>query len=149
MDNKARRASVIALIDLAGGDDYRDRADAGRGLAAFAEMNEARETLVRLILDADDTFVTRVTTEALLRRKDLVGLTIVAAALAVADSNRGDWINIAVADVLAVFSRDRDDALRRCETLALDPDERVRRGADELVGMLIEIEPALHAVQNE
>src|SRR5947209_466677 len=98
MDNNARRASVIALNDLAGGEDYRDRADAGRGLAGFAEMPEAHETLVKLILDTDDTFVTRATAEALLRRKDVVGLAVVAAALAVADSNRGDWIHVAVTD---------------------------------------------------
>jgi len=149
MDNHARRASVIALGELGHSEDYRDRADAGRGLAGFAEIPEAREMLLDLILDADDTFVTRATAEALLRRKDVVGLATVAAALAVADPNHGDGIHTAVTEVLGVFSRDRDAALQECETLTQDPDERVRRGADQLIDMLAEIDPVLFAVQGD
>ncbi|MFJ9779070.1 hypothetical protein ACIRSS_05775 [Amycolatopsis sp. NPDC101161] len=73
---------MAALIELAGSADYRDRADAGRGLAGFAEMPEARGPLLELVLDDRDTFVTRVTAEALLRRQDLAGLAVVASALA-------------------------------------------------------------------
>jgi hypothetical protein len=63
VSNEARRAVVAALIELAGSPDYRDRADAGRGLASFAEMPEARGPLLELALDDRDTFVTRVTAE--------------------------------------------------------------------------------------
>ncbi|XTZ18748.1 hypothetical protein ACQSSU_15915 [Micromonospora echinospora] len=110
MDDEARRAAVAALKDLVRGRDYRDRADAGRALASFAERPEAAEALRELVLDVDDTFVTRATTEALLRRMDTVGLATVAYALAQADSNHGDWIHAAVVDVFGVFSRDRDAA---------------------------------------
>ncbi|UMP07230.1 hypothetical protein [Amycolatopsis sp. EV170708-02-1] len=84
MSNQARRAVVAALIKLAGSPGYRDRADAGRSLANFAEMPEAREPLLELVLDAGDTFVTRATAEALLRRQDSAGLAVVASALAAA-----------------------------------------------------------------
>ncbi|OZV84527.1 hypothetical protein CA850_01350 [Micromonospora echinospora] len=149
MDDEARRAAVAALKDLVRSRDYRDRADAGRALASFAERPEAAEALRELVLDVDDTFVTRATTEALLRRMDTVGLATVACALAQTDSNHGDWIHAAVIDVFGVFSRDRDAAMRDCAALTRDPDERVRRGADQLLAILAEIDPILHEVRND
>lgn len=136
MDNEARRAVVTALMGLAESSDYRDRADAGRALAAFAETPEAGSPLLKLLLDADDTFVTRVTAEALLRRHDAAGLAAVAAALAGADANHADWIHTAVLDVFGAFSSDRDAAVRGCEALARDPEERVRQGAELLTRLL-------------
>jgi hypothetical protein len=149
MNDEARRAAVIALIGLAGSHDYRDRADAGRALASFAETPEARGPLLELVLDAGDTFVARVTAEALLRRQDAVGLVAVASALAAADSNHADWIQSAVLDVFGVFSRDRDAAVRGCEVLTRDHDERVRRGSDQLLDMLTKINPILYPAQND
>ncbi len=72
------------MIELAKSSDYRDRADAGRAMASFAEISTARNGLLGLVLDARDTYVTLVTAEALLRRQDSAGLAIVAAALATA-----------------------------------------------------------------
>jgi hypothetical protein len=149
MDNEARRAVVTALTGLAGSRDYRDRADAGRALAGFAEMPEARGSLVKLVLDAADTFVTRVTAEALLRRHDAAGLAAVAAALIAADSNHADWIHTAVLDVFGVFSSDRDAGVRACEALTRDPDERVRQGAERLTRLLGEINPVLHPARGD
>jgi hypothetical protein len=149
MNDEARRVVVAALVRLAGGRDYRDRADAGRGLASFAEVADARDVLVELVLDAGDTFVTRATAEALLRRQDAVGLTTVASALANADPNHADWIHTAVVDVFCVFSRDRDAAVQVCEALIRDPDEGVRRGAERLIAMLSEIDPVLYPAQND
>jgi hypothetical protein len=149
MSNEARRAAVIALNRLAGSGDYRDRADAGRALASFAEVPEARRPLLELVLDAGDTFVTRATAEALLRRQDAVGLAAIASALAVADANHADWIHTAVLDVFSVFSRERDAAVRVCEVLTRDPDERVRQGIDHLTRMLAEITPILYPASNE
>jgi hypothetical protein len=60
------------------------RADAGRSLASFAGMPEATGALLAIVLDADDTFVTRVTATALLQRHDRAGLAVVASALAAA-----------------------------------------------------------------
>jgi len=147
MGNEARRAAVAALIRLAESPDYRDRADAGCSLATFAEMPEARGPLLGLVLDADDTFITRATAEALLRRQDSAGLEVVATALAAADPNHVEWIHTAVLDVFGVFSRDRDAAVRECEVL--DSDEQTRCGLDQLTTMLVGITPILHPAQND
>ncbi len=144
MDSALRRAAVMALGELGRSSDFGDRADAGRGLAGFAEMEEAARPLLELVLDREDTFVTRVTAEALLRRQDKAGLTLVASALAVADPNHRDWIHTAVLDVFAIYAGDRDDAMRLCEDLAGDPDERVALGARELHECLAGIACVLH-----
>lgn len=149
MSSEARRAAVSALIALAGSADFRDRADAGRGLAGFAESAQARRALSDLVLDADDTFVTLETARALLRRQDRIGLAAVASALATADHGRADWIDVAVLDVFGMFARDRDAAVRECEVLTRDPDDRVRRGASRLIGMLTEINPVLQPEQDD
>jgi hypothetical protein len=135
---------VGALVRLAASRDYRDRADAGRALASFAEMPGARESLLGLVLDADDTFVTRATAEALLRRQDTAGLAIVAEALVTADFQRFSWIHTAVVDVFGIFVADRDGAVRTCEALGLDTNEQVRQGAGELLDMLNQISPILY-----
>ncbi|KAA8887157.1 hypothetical protein F3087_19835 [Nocardia colli] len=144
MSNDARRAAVVALTELARSTDVRDRADAGHGLAAFAEMTDARAILASLVLDEDDTFVTAVTAEALLRRKDAAGLSIVAAAFAVADATQSEWIGTALQDVYGVFAAERDAAVRICTTLTRDPDPRIRSGATDLITELNRIEPILH-----
>jgi hypothetical protein len=149
MSDEARRAAVAALIGLAGSANYRDRADAGRSLASFAEIPEAGRTLLGLVLDAGDTFVTRVTAEALLRRQDAVGLAVVASALAAADPNHADWIHTAMLDVFMVFARDRDAALRECEVLTRGTDEQVRCGGHQLIDMLTEINPILYPAQDD
>jgi hypothetical protein len=133
----------MALGELGRSHDYRDRADAGHGLAAFAEMQEALGPLRELVLDPDDTFVTRQTTEALLRRMDRLGLTIVASALAVANSNHSDWIHTAIVDVFSTFSDDRDHAIGLCEEMSRETDDRVALGARQLHEVLAEIDPVL------
>ncbi|OLF07428.1 hypothetical protein BLA60_27790 [Actinophytocola xinjiangensis] len=154
MNYEARHAVVSTLIELAGSPDYRDRADAGRGLVSFAEMPEARGPLLELVLDDRDTSVTRVTAEALLRRQDSAGFAVVASALAAIGPDHHspsqiDWIHTAVHDVFMVFSRDRDAAVRVCEVLARDPDEQVRRGAEQLIAALAEINPILYPAQDD
>ncbi|WP_406389953.1 hypothetical protein [Streptomyces sp. NBC_00887] len=143
MDGDLRRAAVVALVALGRSDDWRDRADAGHSLAGFAEMREAVEPLLGLVLDPGDTFVTRRTAEGLLRRKDRAGLTIVASALAVANDNHADYIHTAVVDVLSIFSYDLDEALRLCEEMAGDNDDRVARGSRRLHESLAGIDPVL------
>ncbi|MGW2671173.1 hypothetical protein ACWC5F_24350 [Streptomyces sp. NPDC001272] len=137
MDKGLRHAAVVALGELGRSHDHRDRADAGHGLAAFADVPEAFGPLLELVLDPRDTFVTRRTTEALLRRQDRAGLTVVASALAVADPNHSDWINTAVLDVLSIFSGDRDDAVRLCEEVSQGADDRVARGARKLRELIL------------
>lgn len=151
MSNEARRGAVAALVRLAESSDYHDRADAGRSLASFAEMPEARGPLLDLVLDAGNTFVTRATAMALLQRQDPAGLAVVASALAAADPSTAtvDWIYSAVYEVFMVFSRDRDAAARECEALARNPDEQVRCGAVQLTAMLAGINPILRPAQND
>ncbi|MGW7312308.1 hypothetical protein [Streptomyces sp. NPDC054865] len=144
MNSALRLAAVVALAELGRSSDFGDRADAGRGLAGFAEMEQAVDPLLELVLDREDTFVTRVTAEALLRRQDRAGLMIVASALAVASPNHGDWIHTAILDAFAIYASDRDDAMRLCEELTRNPDERVALGARELHESLSGIDCALH-----
>ena len=147
MGNEARRAAVAALVELAESSDYQDRADAGRGLASLVDIPQARGMLLDLLLDAEDTFVTRVTAEALLRRRDKTGLATVALALGAADPNHVDWIDVAVVDVLGVYASDRDAAVRDCEALTEDADDQVRHGASHLMAMLTELNPILLPAQ--
>ncbi|MER7576734.1 hypothetical protein [Streptomyces sp. NPDC126514] len=143
MDSDLRRAVVVTLTDLGRSDDCLDRADAGHSLAAFADMHEAAEPLLRLVLDPHDTYVTRRTAQGLLRRNDRAGLTIVASALAVANDNHADWIHTAIIDVLSIFSQDLEEALRLCEEMADGADDRVARGAGRLLESLTVIDPVL------
>jgi hypothetical protein len=106
-------------------------------------MQEALVPLRELVLDPGDTFVTRRTADALLRRQDRAGLTIIASALAAANSNHSDWIHTAVVDVFSVFSDDRDNAIRLCEEMSRDTDDRVAFGARQLHKVLEKIAPAL------
>ncbi len=146
MDSDLRHAAVMALVELGRSRDYRDRADAGHGLAGFAEIQEARGPLLELVLDPGDTFVTLVTAEALLRRRDRVGLAIVASALPVADLSHGEWIHTAILDVFGIFSEERDSALQLCEEMLQDPGDRVALGARQLHEALAEINPVLRPV---
>ncbi len=102
--------------------------------------------LASLVLDADDTFVTVVTAEALLRRKDVVGLGVVAASFAGADGTQSEWIGTALNDVYGVFADERDAAVRICSTLSRDPDAQIRRGAIDLITLLNRIDPILRPV---
>jgi hypothetical protein len=131
-------------MELAASGDYQDRADGGRALANFAEATGSRETLVRLVLDASDTFVTLMTAEALLRRQDRAGLKIVAEALFSADLQHRTYIHEAVTAVFMVFAAERDRAVETCDSLSLDANTQVRGGAVELRGMLTQIDPLLY-----
>ncbi|MER5635604.1 hypothetical protein ABT095_01450 [Kitasatospora sp. NPDC002227] len=142
-DSDPRHAALVALSELGRSHDYRDRANAGHGLAAFADMQEALGPLLELVLDPDDTFVTRVTAEAVLRRKDRIGLATVASAMAVAGPNHRDWIHTAITDVFGIFSKDRDNAMQLCEEMLRDADDRVALGARQLHEILAEIDPVL------
>ncbi|BAJ33223.1 MULTISPECIES: hypothetical protein [Kitasatospora] len=143
MDQEARHAAARALTALARSHDYRDRADAGHGLAAFAELPDAAETLRALVLDPDDTFVTLRTTAALLRRGDGTGVAVVAAALPDADWSHQEWIHAGATDALGLFADDLNAAVRHCAELPPDADGRTTRGAALLRELLGEIEHVL------
>ncbi|GAA0566005.1 hypothetical protein GCM10010172_57120 [Paractinoplanes ferrugineus] len=130
-----RSTAVRALVELATSADCRDRADAGRALASFAEMPEARAALARVVVDPEDTFVTLVTAEALLRRSDAKGLSLVAAALAETDDQQHAQIQESVSRVFLLYASERDAALALCASL---PDGAL------LAALLSEIEPILY-----
>jgi hypothetical protein len=111
MDLDRRHSVAVALIELAGADGYRDRADASRTLASFVDIPEARQELLSLALDTRDTSSPHQTAQALLRRQDAAGLGI-AEALTTTDFQHSSWIHAAVVDVFGVFASDRDAAMQ-------------------------------------
>ncbi|HEY2697176.1 MAG TPA: hypothetical protein VGJ45_17020 [Pseudonocardiaceae bacterium] len=147
MDIEARLAAATALIRLARGEDHRDRVDAARGLAGFADLPEVGEVLLDLVLDKDDTYVTAVTAEALLRRGDMTALAIFCAGYAVAEYQHIDELAGTVQWTVGIVDRDRDAAVLICRGLIDDParSDQVRAGAQALLTNLIELRPVLLA----
>ncbi|MEU0054065.1 hypothetical protein [Streptomyces sp. NPDC006309] len=120
-----------AALAEASSASWTRRVRAGRGLASLADVPEVAEALVRLLLDAEDTAVTRRTAEALARAGTPAAVKLIARAVAGADDNQADWLRTGVQDALA----DRDgvpDFAAACRELARDPEEAVRRGAEDL-----------------
>ncbi|WP_460347446.1 hypothetical protein [Actinoallomurus acanthiterrae] len=140
---------MVSLITMARSADHQDRADAGRALAVFADLRQAREPLVALVLDTHDTFVTWATAVALLRRQDKAGYAVISRALAVADDNTSDWIHTAIQEVFAVYGRERDAAVRECHALLDDADGQVRTGARLLTTALNALSPVLLPLEPE
>jgi hypothetical protein len=145
----ASHAVVVGLTTMARSADYQDRADAGRALAVFADLQQAREPLVALMLDPHDTFVTRATAVALLRRQDKAGYALISRTLAVADDNTSDWIHTAIREVFVVYGRERDAAVRECQTLLDDADGHVSTGARLLTTALNALSPVLLPLEPE
>ncbi|MGH4030288.1 HEAT repeat domain-containing protein [Actinomycetota bacterium Odt1-20B] len=77
------------------------RARAGRRLAAQAEVPEVAEVLLRLLLDGEDTAVTRQTAEALARTGTAAAARLLARAMAEADDSQADWLQTGVEDAVA------------------------------------------------
>lgn len=111
---------------------WTQRARAGRDLASFAGISEAAEALVDLLLDVEDTAVTRQTAEALTRVGSVPAIRLVALALAQADDHRADWLQTGVHDAI-VGPGGAPDVAAACEKLAQDPEEAVRRGVADIL----------------
>ncbi|NEB36561.1 hypothetical protein [Streptomyces sp. SID14515] len=89
---------------------------------------------MRLLLDAEDTAVTRQTAAALARVGTVAAVRLVALAVAEADddrADRADWLETGVCDALGGPGGVPDIAAA-CAQLARDPEEAVRRGAAEI-----------------
>ncbi|WP_107528753.1 HEAT repeat domain-containing protein [Streptomyces sp. Ru72] len=110
---------------------WTQRVRAGRDLASFADVPEAAEALVGLLLDAEDTAVTRQTAKALARVGTVAAIRLIALAVAEADDNRADWLQAGVHDAL-VGPDGAPDIAAACGKLARDPEEAVRRGAADI-----------------
>lgn len=142
MRQSPRDVVVDALVVLSWSGDFQDRQDAGVALARFAELPVAARRLLGLVLDPEDTAVTRGTVDALVQRQDEVGLAIVAAALSGADDNQADWIQTGVDDGLQMSEDARREALASCASLRETHDtDAVRRGASLLKAMLDRLGP--------
>jgi hypothetical protein len=82
------------------------------------------------VLDARDTFVTRVAAGELFRRLDEIGCRLLALAAAAADNNHIDWIVDGVNDVLLGLPPSSLDSVAGiCVSLASEPGDDVQRGA--------------------
>ncbi|MEV6749347.1 HEAT repeat domain-containing protein [Streptomyces sp. NPDC051080] len=110
---------------------WTQRARAGRDLASFADVPEAAEALVGLLLDVEDTAVTRQTAEALARMGTAAAVRLIALAVVEADGNQADWLQTGVHDAL-MGPDGVPDVAAACGKLARDQEEAVRRGAAEL-----------------
>ena len=122
------------LISTAQSDDYQERASAGPQLAAFAGDIVVDSALVQLLLDVEDSDVTSETVQALLARRDEVGMRLVAEALA-SDESKRHWLDFSLGVVLK--STDESSWIEAvCRSLTGDQDEVVRRGARELLDRL-------------
>ncbi|POX56905.1 hypothetical protein C3489_02630 [Streptomyces sp. Ru71] len=86
-----------------------------------------------MLLDAEDTAVTRRTAHALTRAGGVAAARLLSVAVTEADDNQADWIRTGVQDAL----EDRPTgvpALRAaCRQLTRSPEEAVRRGAGAIL----------------
>ncbi|MCJ1679267.1 hypothetical protein MTF65_18340 [Streptomyces sp. APSN-46.1] len=84
-----------------------------------------------LLLDVEDTAVTRQTAEALARVGTVAAVRLIALAVAEADDNQADWLHTGVHDAL-VGADGVPDIAEVCGKLARDREEAVRRGASDI-----------------
>jgi len=124
-------SGLEAALAEAASPSWTQRVHAGRGLASFADVPEAAEALLGLLLDGEDTAVTRRTAEALARVGTVAAVRLIALAVAEADDNQADWLQTGVHDALAGPDVSADIAAA-CGGLARDSEEAVRRGAADI-----------------
>ncbi|MFI1291229.1 HEAT repeat domain-containing protein [Streptomyces sp. NPDC020792] len=124
-------SGLVAALAEASSPSWSQRVRAGRDLASFADVPEAAEALVGLLLDVEDTAVTRQTAEALARVGTVAAIRLIALAVAEADDSQVDWMQTGVHDAL-VGPDGVPDVAAVCGQLARDSEEAVRRGAAEI-----------------
>ncbi|GHF38407.1 hypothetical protein [Streptomyces griseosporeus] len=125
------RSGWEAALAEATSSSWTHRVRAGQDLARFAEVPEAAEALLGLLLDAEDTAVTRQTAEALTRVGTVAAVRLIALAISEADDNQADWLQTGVRDAV-VEPGHRQDIAAACGKLARMPEEAVRRGVADL-----------------
>ncbi|MFD9863429.1 hypothetical protein [Streptomyces alboflavus] len=128
-------SGLEAALAEASSPSWSQRVRAGRDLAFFADFPEAAEALVGLLLDAEDTAVTRQTAEALARVGTVAAVRLIALAVAEADDRQADWLQTGVHDAL-VGSDGVLDIAAICGQLARDQEEAVRQGATEVAAWM-------------
>ncbi|GAA2721904.1 MULTISPECIES: hypothetical protein [Streptomyces] len=126
------RSGMETALAAASSPSWSQRARAGHDLAPFADVPEAAEALTGLLLDAEDTAVTRQTAEALARAGTAAAVRLIALAVAKADDSQAEWMQTGVQDALA-GPAGAPDLAAICRRLAHHPEEAVRRGAAEVL----------------
>ncbi|MFG2116037.1 hypothetical protein ACGFRB_25955 [Streptomyces sp. NPDC048718] len=121
-----RTSGFDAALAEASDPSWVRRARAGRVLAAFADVPEAADALVRLLLDAEDTAVTPETARALAGTGTKAAAGLVALAFAEAGDDQADWLATGVHDALVDGG---PEVAAVCGQLVEDREEAVRRGA--------------------
>ncbi|MEV5282843.1 hypothetical protein [Streptomyces sp. NPDC051994] len=114
------------------------RGAAGRQLASSTEIGKVADVLHRLLLDAKDTWVIQETAEALLERKDTIGLRHVLLAYGQACSfDAVDQLGAALdCDPEWMTTEGADRLIRQLRTLATDEDTGVRDEAQQILANL-------------
>ncbi len=85
-----------------------------------------------LLLDTEDTAVTRQTSEALARVGTTASVRLLALAIAGADDSQADWMETGVLDAL-VGPDSAPDVAMVCGQLSRDPEAAVHQGAAEIL----------------
>ncbi|MEW2390123.1 hypothetical protein AB0933_17420 [Streptomyces venezuelae] len=89
-------SGLATALAEASSPSWSQRVHAGRDLASFADVLEAAEALMGLLLDVEDTAVTRQTAEALARVGTVAAVRLIALAVAEADDQQADWLQTGV-----------------------------------------------------
>ncbi|MEU0784724.1 hypothetical protein ABZ341_24510 [Streptomyces sp. NPDC006173] len=137
MSQEQRADGLRAALREAESKSWSCRAAAGRQLAAIASQEEVEPVLERLLLDPHDTGVTQETAEALLRRRDLVGLRIVLGTLSRAEAwETADQLDGEVYNHQSWMIADGrlDQFVQQLEALTADEDAGVREEALRFLG---------------
>jgi len=112
---------------------WEERASEGEELAAQVGSPDADERLLELLLDPDNTAVTFRTAVALLDRRSLAAVRMIAVASAMADDNHMDFLGDAVAEFRARSLGGDDQFLRGAlESIGSEADSAYARAAQEL-----------------
>ncbi|GGX69608.1 hypothetical protein [Streptomyces fructofermentans] len=114
------------------------RGAAGRQLAGSDEIEDVADVIHRLLLDAQDTWVIQETAEALLERKDTIGLRHVL--LAYSQAGTYDTVD-QLGDALDcnpewMTTQGADRLIKQYRELATDPDAGVRNEARQILAKL-------------
>ncbi|MFF9982349.1 hypothetical protein [Streptomyces erythrochromogenes] len=121
-------SGLEAALAEASSPSWAQRVRAGRDLASFVDVPEVAEVLVGLLLDVEDTAVTRQTAEALARVGTVAAVRLIALAVGEADDNQADWLQTGVHDAL-VGAGGAPNVAAACANLARDQEGAVRRAA--------------------
>lgn len=125
-------SDLTSLLDATSATDPVTRGDAGQTLAAHAGSPAVDAVLVSLIQDPDNTYPTTQTALGLLARGDLIGIQVLARALAGADEDSTTHALDAMVEAIQ-SPQGHDRLLSLCTTASRDPDPAVRAGSAVLL----------------